>query len=89
MNFITSVGLDVHKATVSVAVAEGRGGGEALHVGVFPNRPDQIAKLVKRLGRNGRQLSFYDIAWKAWSASSGGSRVKCGRILQWRDPSTK
>jgi transposase len=29
-----------------------------LHVGVFPNRPDHIAKLVERLGRNGPQLSF-------------------------------
>ncbi len=58
MNSITYVGLDVHKVTVSVAIAEGRRGSEALHVGVFPNRPDHIAKLVEGLSRNGRQLSF-------------------------------
>ncbi len=58
MNSITYVGLDVHKVTVSVAITEGRRGGEVLHVGVFPNRPDHIAKLVERLSRNGRQLSF-------------------------------
>ena len=58
MNSTTYVGLDVHKATVSVAVAEGRRGGEVRHLGVFPNRPDQIAKLVERLGKGRRKLSF-------------------------------
>jgi len=58
MNSITYVGLDVHKATISVAVAEGRRGGEVRHLGVFPNRPDHIAKLVERLGKKGRHLSF-------------------------------
>lgn len=58
MNSITYVGLDVHKATISVSIAEGRRGGEVRHVGVFPNRTEQIAKLVERLGRGGRRLSF-------------------------------
>lgn len=59
MNSITYVGLDVHKATVSVAVAEGRRGGEVRHVGVYPNQPDQIAKLVDRLCKGGgRSLKF-------------------------------
>jgi transposase len=52
------VGLDVHKATVSVAIAEGRRGGEVRPVGVFPNRAEQIVKLVERLGKGGRRLSF-------------------------------
>ena len=58
MNSITYVGLDVHKATISVAVAEGRRDGEVRQVGVFPNRPEQIAKLVERLGKGGRRLSL-------------------------------
>jgi hypothetical protein len=58
MNSITCVGLDVHKATVSAAIAKGQRGNEVLHVGIFPNRPDHIARLVERLGRNGPQLSF-------------------------------
>src|SRR5665213_2627079 len=35
MNDITYVGLDVHKATVCVAVAENGRGGEVRHLGVF------------------------------------------------------
>jgi transposase len=58
MQTIMYVGLDVHKAAVSVAVAEGGRGGEVRHIGVFPNRPDQIAKLVERIHKGGRRLSF-------------------------------
>ena len=52
MNDITYIGLDVHKATVCVAIAEsGRGGGEE-RVGVFKNRPDVLRKMVARLGKH-------------------------------------
>jgi hypothetical protein len=44
MNDITYVGLDVHKATVCVAIAESGRGGEVREVGVFENRPDVYAK---------------------------------------------
>ena len=54
MNTTIFVGLNVHKATVSVAVAEGLRGGEVRCLGTFPNRADQIAKLYKGLpGRDG------------------------------------
>ena len=53
MDDITFVGLDVHKATVCVAVAEGGRGGEVRQLGVFENRPEILRKLVARLGKGG------------------------------------
>jgi transposase len=58
MDAITYVGLDVHKATVSVALAEGGRGGELRQLGVFDNRPEVLTKLVARLSKGGRRLSF-------------------------------
>ena len=58
MDSITYVGLDVHKATVSVAVAESGRGGEVRHVGVFANRPEILLKLAARLSKGGHRLNF-------------------------------
>jgi transposase len=43
------VGMDVHKATISVAVAGGACGEELRHLGNFLNRADHVGKLVERL----------------------------------------
>ena len=50
MNDITYVGLDVHKTTICVAIAESGRGGQLREVGVFENRPDVLRKMVARLG---------------------------------------
>jgi transposase len=58
MDDIIFVGLDVHKATVCIAVAEGGRGGDVRQLGVFENRPEILNKVVSRLSKGGRRLSF-------------------------------
>jgi hypothetical protein len=42
------VGLDVHAATIAVAIAEGRGMVRSL--GEIPYRPEAVERLFKKLG---------------------------------------
>ena len=58
MNSITYVGLDVHKATVAVAVVEGGRGGEVRQLGIFENRPEVLSKLAARLSNKNCRISF-------------------------------
>ena len=48
MSKVRFIGLDVHADTIAVAMAEPSG--EVRSVGVIPNRPESIRKLVKKLG---------------------------------------
>ncbi len=48
MSKVRFIGLDVHADTIAVAVAESNGEGRSL--GIIPNRPESIRRLVKRLG---------------------------------------
>ncbi len=60
------VGLDVHKATVSVAVAEGVWGGEVRSLGTVRNTVSEIGKMVERLAGRDRRLKFcYEAAARA------------------------
>ncbi|AHD03695.1 IS110 family transposase [Leisingera methylohalidivorans] len=54
----TFIGLDVHKATISVAFAEGVRGGEVRHLGTVPHRPDQVRKLAEKLAAKRARLHF-------------------------------
>jgi hypothetical protein len=54
MDDITFVGLDMHKATVCIAVAEGGRGGEVRQLGVFENRLEILSKVASRLSKGGR-----------------------------------
>lgn len=58
MSKILYVGLDVHKETVSVSVAEDGREGEVRYIGVIPNTCDEITKLSKRLSKNDKELHF-------------------------------
>ncbi|MFC7736662.1 hypothetical protein ACFQX4_12570, partial [Roseomonas sp. GCM10028921] len=47
-----------HEATIAVCVAEAGRDGEVRFIGVIPNEPSALDKLVARLGRGGRTLRF-------------------------------
>ena len=55
--FSKYVGLDVHKETIAVSVAEGAGG-EVRDVGEIVNTAEALAKLVRQLKNGAARLSF-------------------------------
>jgi transposase len=55
--FSKYVGMDTHKETIAVAVADTRGG-KPRYYGEIANTPDEVRKLVKKLCPDGELLSF-------------------------------
>jgi len=51
------VGMDVHKATISISVAEDGRSGTVRFIGVIPNTPEAVQKMAKQLARHG-ELDF-------------------------------
>lgn len=58
MNKALYVGLDVHKDTIAVAVAEDGRGGEIRFHGTIVNSADAVLRLTKTLTKNGHTPSF-------------------------------
>jgi len=63
------VGLDVHAATIAVAVAEPEG--EVRSLGTIPNEPDAVRRLMKRLGPADQLRACYEAG-------------PCGYTLYWQ-----
>jgi transposase len=45
------IGMDVHKATVVIAIAEPQRESEIRVLGTFPNEPDKILTQLRKLGK--------------------------------------
>ncbi|MCP1830212.1 MULTISPECIES: hypothetical protein [Bradyrhizobium] len=58
MQKILYVGLDVHKVSISVTVAEDGRNGTVGFIGAVPNTPAALSKLRKRLAKDGHRLEF-------------------------------
>ena len=54
---IKYVGLDVHKETIAVSIAEA-GGGEVRYFGEIANTPEAVAKLARQLNKGVTGVSF-------------------------------
>src|SRR6266704_1031885 len=63
------LGLDVHAETIAVALAEP--GGEVRSLGIIPNEPSAVAKLVRKLGGREQLRACYEAG-------------PCGYVLYWQ-----
>lgn len=69
MKKVRFIGLDVHADTIAVAVAEP--GGEVRSLGIIPNDPTAVAKLIRKLGAREQLRACYEAG-------------PCGYVLYWQ-----
>ena len=63
------LGLDVHAETIAAAVAEPSS--KVRSLGVIPNRPETVAKLIRKLGSREHLRACYEAG-------------PCGYVLYWQ-----
>jgi hypothetical protein len=82
----TYVGLDVHKDTIAIALAEAGGRNDVHEYGKIANTPTALKTLAAKLSRVGSELRFCCEAGPSGSTAIGPRRARLRRRGSVADP---